>query len=99
MDSYKKSIEADPEFFDANYNLGVMYWNNATEFYKKANNMDLNTYQKSGAATVEKGNVWARQAMPYFEKAYALKKEESLKNVLRDLYRNLKLEAKMKALQ
>ncbi len=37
LESYKKAIEIDDQYYDAYYNLGVMYYNKAVELYKKAN--------------------------------------------------------------
>lgn len=37
LESYKKAIELDNNYFDAFYNLGVMYYNKAVELYKQAN--------------------------------------------------------------
>jgi tetratricopeptide (TPR) repeat protein len=38
LKAYKKAIELDNTYYDAYYNLGVMYYNTAVELYKQANN-------------------------------------------------------------
>ena len=37
LEAYKKAIELDNTYYDAYYNLGVMYYNKAVELYKQAN--------------------------------------------------------------
>ena len=41
--SYKTCIEMNPEFFDANYNLGVLYFNKAVKIYEDASRISDNT--------------------------------------------------------
>ena len=36
--AYEEAIEIDPTYFDAYYNLGVMYYNKAVEYFTEANN-------------------------------------------------------------
>ena len=40
--SYKKAIELKPDYFDAIYNLGALYVNDAVGIMGKANKLDLN---------------------------------------------------------
>jgi hypothetical protein len=39
------------------------------------------------------------QALPYFEKGFKVKKEDDLKEVLKQIYRALKLDAKLAELE
>ncbi|MBW3128216.1 tetratricopeptide repeat protein [Hymenobacter profundi] len=74
--AYKKAIELDANNFDAQYNLGVYYYNKAAELYTKASKMDLAAYQKSGKALEANGKKYFQQSLPYFEKALELQPEE-----------------------
>ena len=96
---YQKAYSADPMFYDAYFNSAILHWNDARVFYQKALDMDLGEYQKTGKKVEESGHVFARLAMPLFEKAYEIKKEDpKLKQVLSDIYKNLKMDDKWKAL-
>jgi len=99
LEYYQKSIDADTNYYDAQFNTAILYWEDARVEYQKVNDMDYGTYQKIGKQTEEKGNVFAKKALPYFESAYRIKNDDpKLKQVLRDCYRNLKMDAKLKAL-
>ncbi|MFZ5942715.1 MAG: tetratricopeptide repeat protein [Bacillota bacterium] len=81
---YTKSLEKDPEFFEAQYNLGKVYSmmgenNRALEEYKKAlklNKQDLDTYVNIG---VEFSNLGLHQeALEMYQLALAIDPHSSL---------------------
>lgn len=96
--NYKKALEMEPDNYDVNYNMGVMSFNEAVEIKKKVDAMDMSTYKTEGKAIEEKSTAKFKEALPFFEKAYTLKKEDDLKSSLRSLYQILKMEDKLKAL-
>jgi tetratricopeptide (TPR) repeat protein len=96
--NYKKALEMEPENYDVNYNMGVMSFNEAVEIKKKVDAMDMSTYKTEGKAVEEKSTAKFKEALPFFEKAYSLKKEDDLKSNLRSLYQILKMEDKLKAI-
>jgi tetratricopeptide (TPR) repeat protein len=67
--AYKKAAELDPTNFDAQYNLGVYYFNKGANLNNKANKMSLAEYQKSGKAVQAEAKKFFAQALPYFEAA------------------------------
>jgi len=69
--NYEKTISLDATNFVANFNLGVIWVNNAKEYYDKARAMDLKTYQKEGGKLVEEGDKTLSKALPYLETAHA----------------------------
>ena len=72
-ENYKKSLERDPKFFDAYFNVGVLYNNRAATCYSKANNIkDNDAYNKAKTAC---DDVYLK-AVPYFEKAHELKPDD-----------------------
>jgi tetratricopeptide (TPR) repeat protein len=67
--AYKTCIEMEPEFYDAQYNLGVLYYNKAVKIYEEASKITDNTeFEKASA----QGNEVLLQAVPYMERASQL---------------------------
>jgi len=88
IESLKKSVELKGDEYNTQFNLGVCYYNKAVAMFQKANEiMDVPTYN---AAINEANNVFV-QAIPYFEKAATIKKDDpdSLRN-LKELYFRLR---------
>lgn len=69
IENYKKAIELKPDYFDANYNLAVVYYNMARDIYKELNDMSLEDYRKNEEEYLAKANEALENALPYFEKA------------------------------
>jgi hypothetical protein len=92
---YTKALEIDGNYYDALYQLGAYYFNEAVEIKKKVDNMDMDTYKKEGKVVEAAVTAKYEQALPYFEKGYKAKKEEDLKEVLKQIYRALKMDAKL----
>jgi len=67
--SYKKAIEYKPDYFDAYYNLGAMYFNEAAEMANKAN--DLKSTSEFNKAKSQ-FDAKFKEAEPYLEKAHDL---------------------------
>jgi tetratricopeptide (TPR) repeat protein len=67
---YKKAIELDPKSFDANYNLGVLYYNQAVEYYNRS---------QGSVADAAKYKDWDKtlpDAAKYLEAAHALEPKD-----------------------
>ena len=92
---YTKALEIDGNYYDALYQLGAYYFNEAVEIKKKVDNMDMDTYKKEGKVVEAAVTAKYEQALPYFEKGYKAKKEEDLKEVLKQIYRALKMDTKL----
>ncbi len=83
IENYKKAIEIDPQFFNALYNVGVIYYNKGVEQQNKAN--ELSDYKKFESKKKEAEVFW-ELALPYMEKAIELQPDnpdvlESLKGL------------------
>ena len=90
--NYKKAIELDNEFFEAQYNLGVLYFNQAVELTDVANQIKDN---KKYAVAKEKADNKFKESLPYLERAFELNsKDKSLANTLRQLYYRLQMNDK-----
>jgi tetratricopeptide (TPR) repeat protein len=84
--SYKKALEIKPDFFDAAYNLGAMYFNQAAELANKANDIPANKVAEYEAAK-KKFEAKFKEAQPYLEMAHSLNsKDEATMQSLRQLY-------------
>ena len=84
QDAYKEAVSIDPNFYDANYNLGIMFYNKAGELLKKAN--DTRDYKK---ADVIKNNAESImfKSLPYIETCYRLQPDDkNILIVLKELY-------------
>jgi hypothetical protein len=89
---YLRALEVDANYYDALYQLGAMSYNDAAEIKRKVNAMDMETYKKEGKAVEEQIAAKYKEALPYFERALVVKKDEDLKEILRQVYRELKME-------
>lgn len=84
QETYQKCIEIDPDYFNAYYNIGVMYYNKAVEMYKEADK--IGTPKEYGEAKDAADEVLA-EALPYMEKAHEIDPEEvSTLETLKTLY-------------
>jgi di/tripeptidase len=96
---YTKALEVDATNYDALYQMGAYYYNDAVEIKRQVNSMDMNEYKKTGKDLEAKLAVKYNEALPYFERGYKVKKDEDLKEILKQVYRELKNEAKLAELE
>ncbi len=95
---YSKAIEINPEFSDAYYNLGTIYFNQGVELNDVANNLPLSETEKYNE-TVKKSDDLFRKALPYFEKANELEPGfGDLLVALKQIYYRLKMNDKLEAI-
>lgn len=85
--SYKKALELNPDYFDAVYNLGALFFNEAGDTYKSlADIKDDNLYETEK----KRADELLKKALPHLEKALSLNSDD--KNTLISLkelyYRN-----------
>lgn len=71
--SYAKSVELDGENFDAVYNLGALYFNQAVKMQEAANLID--DMKKYEAAKAEADKVFDK-SLPILEKAYEINPDD-----------------------
>jgi tetratricopeptide (TPR) repeat protein len=99
-ESYKKAIELKPDFFDALYSIGAMYFNKGAEMANAANNIRPEKMKEFNLAK-EKSNEEFAKALPYLEKAYKIDpKDHNTLLSLKQLYvrlGNTEMYKKMKA--
>jgi tetratricopeptide (TPR) repeat protein len=92
-ESYQRSLELDPDFFDANYNMGILHYNRAVDMLTAANEiMDNRKYE---IARDEAYDV-LRVAIPYLEQAHQLDPDHpSTMETLRIIYYRLGMEKEL----
>jgi len=96
---YLKALEIDADNYDALYQMGAYYYNDAVAIKGQVNSMDMNDYKKTGKDLEAKIAVKYNEALPFFERGYKVKKDEDLKEILKQVYRELKDEAKLTELE
>jgi tetratricopeptide (TPR) repeat protein len=97
-DMYIQAIEIDPEYFDANYNLGALYYNRAAEIITKAGDLPLNAVDEYDKMLAE-GNDMMKKALPYLEKADAIQPADAITlETLKQIYTRLNMMEKLKAI-
>ena len=89
---YERALAIDPAYYDALYQLGALYFNEGAEIKRLVNAMDMATYQKDGKAYEAKMAAKYQEAVPFFERALKVKKDEDLKEILKQIYRDLKID-------
>jgi len=80
--AYEKSLAIDPEFYNSNMNLAILYFSRASDMINAANDIPVNEIEKYENAKAE-AMVELKKAIPYFEKSNELRPGN--KNVLLDL--------------
>ena len=109
IDAYKKALEVNSDYFDANYNLGALYFNQAVQGINEANDMwkprMTKTESDKQKALEQSAKDLFETARPFLEAAHAINDGdlETMRS-LRDIYartgdddKMLELTAKIKA--
>ncbi|GGM91336.1 hypothetical protein GCM10010967_25500 [Dyadobacter beijingensis] len=85
IENYKKALEIDATNYDALYNLGVFYFNEAVQLKGEVDNMNMTEYQQRGKEVEGRVCGKFKKAKPYFEKAIQAKDEAEAKDNLTNL--------------
>jgi tetratricopeptide (TPR) repeat protein len=90
--SYKACMDINPNYFDASYNLGVLYFNKAVKIYEDASKLSDNTaYEKAK----KEGDDVLLQAVPYMQKAHEIDpKDRPSLETLKTIFYRLKMDDK-----
>jgi tetratricopeptide (TPR) repeat protein len=88
--SYKACMDINPNYFDAAYNLGVLYFNKAVKIYEEASKVTDNTaYEK----VKKEGDDVLLQAVPYMQKAHEIDpKDRASLETLKTIFYRLKMD-------
>lgn len=97
--AYQKSLAIDPDYFDANFNLGILHYNNGVEIIQAAGEIPPSE-QKKYEAEVAKAKDIFKKAAPYLEKAREIEpKDESTLRSLMAIYARTNQDDKYKDIQ
>lgn len=95
---YIKSLEINPDYYDAVYNLGALYINESNKLQVAANELPLNETQKYDEMT-EEANTIIKKALPLLEKANELQPgSEETEGVLKSIYIRFNMTDKLESL-
>jgi tetratricopeptide (TPR) repeat protein len=88
--SYKACLDINPNYFDATYNLGVLYFNKAVKIYEDASKITDNAlYEKAK----KEGDDVLLQAVPYMQKAHEIdSKDRPSLETLKTIFYRLKMD-------
>jgi tetratricopeptide (TPR) repeat protein len=84
-DAYNKALAAEPNNYDALFNMGVFYYNEAVEMKGVVDAMDMKDYNAKGKEIEAKVCGKFKQSQPYFVKARAIKEEEQVVETMKQL--------------
>ncbi len=87
---YEKAVEIKPDYFDAYYNLGALFFNKGREMLIAANDIPPSKPKEYDAAVKESFKEFEK-ALPYLEKAHEITPgEESTSLTLKEIYFKLR---------
>lgn len=97
---YNQVIELDPNHVDSYYNMGIMYYNIASDLSKQAGELGFdNESLKKYDLMVAEAKGYNEKALPLIEKAYELLPSDNvIKQALKSIYTRLKMTDKAAAL-
>jgi tetratricopeptide (TPR) repeat protein len=91
IQSYEKAIKVNPEYYDAHYNLGALFYNNGVKQIEIAVKVPSNENARY-EEELKKADEWFEKALPLMEKCRELKPDDPYAlESLRNLYYRLKM--------
>ena len=97
---YEQALSIKPDYYDAIYNIGVLYTTMANKYIEQANEITgfSKKEQDQYNSLIEQGNELLRTGLPYLKQAYDAQPSDDVKNVLRSIYVKLNMMEEVKAL-
>jgi len=97
---YEQALAINPGYYDATYNIGVLYTSMANKYIEQANEITgfSKAEQEQYNSLIEQGNELLRTGLPYLKQAYDAQPSDDVKNVLRSIYVKLNMMEEVKAL-
>ena len=97
---YEQALSIKPDYYDATYNIGVLYTSMANKYFEQANEITgfSKKEQEQYNSLVEQANELLRAGLPYLRQAYDAQPSDDVKNVLKSIYVKLKMNDELKAL-
>ena len=97
---YEDALKINPNYYDAIYNIGVLYTGMANKYIEQANEITgfSKAEQDQYNSLIEQANELLRTGLPYLQRAYEAQPSDDVKNVLRSIYVKLNMMDEVKAL-
>ena len=97
---YEDALAINPDYYDATYNIGVLYTGMANKYIEQANEITgfSKAEQEQYNSLIEQGNELLRTGLPYLKSAYDAQPSDDVKNVLRSIYVKLNMMEEVKEL-
>jgi len=97
---YEDALAINPGYYDATYNIGVLYTGMANKYIEQANEITgfSKAEQDQYNSLIEQANELLRTGLPYLKQAYDAQPSDDVKNVLRSIYVKLNMMEEVKAL-
>ena len=97
---YEQALSIKPDYYDATYNIGVLYTGMANKYIEQANEITgfSKKEQEQYNGLIEQANELLRTGLPYLKNAYDAQPSEDVKNVLKSIYVKLNMMDEVKAL-
>lgn len=90
VEFYQKAVNADTNYIDAIYMLGLVYIDESNKYVELINDLPRNATQKQFDDLDKKKNAELQKSLGFFERAYALNpKDSSTLDALREVYYKL----------
>lgn len=92
--AYEKTSELKPDFYAAQFNIGVLYYNIGRNYLLEAQEIPPRgaANQKKYDDLTSKANVEIKKSLPYFEKAYSIAPDDlGTMQALKEVYYKLKM--------
>jgi tetratricopeptide (TPR) repeat protein len=98
ISAYENAIKINNDYFEANYNLGALYVNQAADILDKANDLPLTAVEEYDAEKA-RADVMLQKAVPYLEKSLELMPDDVNTMVsLKEIYTRLGMTEKLQGI-
>ncbi|WP_162415566.1 tetratricopeptide repeat protein [Cyclobacterium roseum] len=95
LEEYKRTVEADPDFFEGNYYAGAIYLDKARNIITEVNNFSDEEWEEKSDTMLAEADGLYEEALPYFTKALELKPDNTeIMQILFQIHTRLQNEAK-----
>ncbi|WP_111610420.1 tetratricopeptide repeat protein [Algoriphagus yeomjeoni] len=96
LEDYKKSVVADPEFYDGNYYTGALLLEKSREIVVELGALSDEEWEKRSESMNKESNSYYEESIPYFEKALEIRPDNTdIMAILYQVNMRLKNEAEM----
>lgn len=95
LEEYRRTVEADPDFFEGNYYAGAIYLDKARNIITEVNNLSDEEWEEKSDTMLAEADSLYEEALPYFTKASELQPENTdIMEILFQIHTRLQNEAK-----